>query len=360
MPVGTRAGVNCLTVNELETIGSQIILGGNTYHMLCEPGMEVIYRAGGMHRFMTWDKPMLTDSGGFQIFSLSERANLCTIDEKGAHFRHPLTGDVVDMSPEISLKTQKTIGADIIMAFDQCTRDDIAKDKAAAIMERTHRWLLLSKEYHEQHPLSDYGYQQALFGIVQGGVYRDLREKSAEFVASLDLDGFAIGGESIGFNMAKTKEILSWLEAFMPDDKTRYAMGVGLSPDDLCEVVALGVDIFDCVAPTRNARHGALYCGEWVMESGWLRFKSDYPKERLQIKSPKFANDERPIMALCECYTCTHYSRAALRALYKDKAPLFASLASIHNIAVMQKTCDLMKACISDDETTASIKKLNQ
>ncbi len=346
MPVGTRAGVNCMTVEELQDCGSEIILGGNTYHMLIAPGLDIITKAGGMHRFMAWHGPMLTDSGGFQIFSLSRKEDFCTIDEEGAHFTHPKSLKRVDMTPETSLKTQKTIGADIIMAFDQCTPDSTPIDEAKLIMERTHRWLRQSKEYHLQHPCSDYGDKQALFGIIQGGVYQSLREQSAEFVISQDLDGVAIGGESIGFNMPMTTEILSWLKPYLPMEKVRYAMGVGLNPQDLCDVVKHGVDIFDCVAPTRNARHGALYSGDFVIKDNWLAFESEFKQGRLQIKQSAFAFDERPIMADCHCFTCQHYTRAHLHYLFKQRTVLFANLASIHNVAVMVDACKRMQSII--------------
>lgn len=347
MPVGTRAGVNNMMPSELIEAGSQIILGGNTYHMLCAPGMDVIERAGGMHAFMGWHGPMLTDSGGFQVFSLSKNAEICTIDESGAHFKLPDDADrVIHMTPEMSLKTQKIIGADIIMAFDQCTPNHSTFDEVRHIMTRTHRWLQQSMAYHQQFPMSCYGQQQALFGIIQGGIFESLRCESAEFVVSMATEGVAIGGETIGFDMAKTVEVIRWVHPYLPQHKPRYTMGVGMSPQDLLDVVAEGIDLFDCVAPTRNARHGALYCGEVVAEGHWLRFKSAYEHERLHIKKACFADDASPVMPDCLCYTCQHYSRAALHHLFKQKANLFTALASIHNIHVMQDTCAKMRELI--------------
>src|SRR3989338_8989312 len=329
MPVGTRAGVNNMMPEELQAAGSQIILCGNTYHMLCAPGMAVIKAAGGMHPFMGWHGPMLTDSGGFQVFSLSRQAEICTIDEQGAHFRLPDNGRLIHMTPEMSLETQKIIGADIIMAFDQCTPDDCSTDEVAQIMTRTHRWLKQSIQYHQDHPCSVYGYPQALFGIIQGGIYEHLRKESADFVASMQTDGVAIGGESIGYDMQMTLTVLDWINNYLPVNKPRYTMGVGMSPQDLFEVVAAGVDMFDCVAPTRNARHGALYCGQIVQDGNWLRFASDFPNERLQIKKTCFAEDLEPIMPGCQCYTCQQFSRAYLHQLFNEKAPLFTALATI-------------------------------
>lgn len=350
MPVGTRAGVNNMTPNELLAAGSQIILGGNTYHMLCAPGMEVIERAGGMHKFMGWHGPMLTDSGGFQIFSLSKNSDLCTIDDFGAHFSMPGQDKVIHMTPEMSLATQKTIGADIIMAFDQCTPDSATRDEAIAIMQRTHTWLGESVDYHQRNPNSKYGYSQALFGIIQGGTYQDLRLESAEFINSLDLDGVAIGGETIGFDMQGTVKVLEYLQPVLPANKPRYSMGVGMSPQDLLDVVSKGIDMFDCVAPTRNARHGALYCGKIVADGHWLRFASEHKNQRIQIKKACFANDMQPIMQDCECYTCLNYTRSFLHHAYKQKNTLFTALASIHNIHVLHTVCDRMRDLIKKEQ----------
>lgn len=352
MPVGTRAGVNNMMPKELRDANSQIILGGNTYHMLCAPGMDVIEAAGGMHRFMGWDGPMLTDSGGFQVFSLSKHEELCRIDDEGAHFVLPGSNKTIHMTPEMSLETQKIIGADIIMAFDQCTPDSLSEDEAALIMQRTHRWLRQSVAYHETHPNSRYGKQQALFGIVQGGVYPRLRRESAAFVATMPVDGVALGGETVGFDMAKTVEVIRWVHEFLPEEKPRYSMGVGMSPQDLLDVVAEGIDMFDCVAPTRNARHGALFCGELKPKDHWLTFESAYQGARIQIKKAEFSADLDPIMPGCTCYTCTHHSRAFLHDLFKQKAEAFTALASIHNIFVLHEVCNKMRALILLEKET--------
>lgn len=343
MPVGTRAGVNCMQPAELRAAGSQIILGGNTYHMLVAPGMEVIEAAGGMHPFMAWDGPMLTDSGGFQLFSLSKNAELCVIDEEGAHFTHPQTQQLIHMTPEISIQTQRSIGADIMMAFDQCTPEGADHTQTQHIMERTHRWLRQSVAEHARHPDSLYGNRQALFGIIQGGEFEDLRAQSTEFILQSGCDGIAIGGAVIGFNMQKTQTILNWVMPALPQDKIRYTMGVGLQPQDLLDVVAHGVDIFDCVAPTRNARHGSLYCGEIIDTGDWLRFQPLAEQGHIQIKKAQYANDESPIMPGCDCHTCEHYSRAYLHSLQRDRSVLFSGLASQHNIHVMQKICHAMR-----------------
>ena len=346
MPVGTRAYVNYMTPQDLTAAGSQIILGGNTYHMLCSPGLEIIEAAGGMHTFMNWQKPMLTDSGGFQVFSLSQNGKICKIDDKGAHFKHPTSGKVIHLTPETSLEAQKVIGADIIMAFDECTPEQGGRDAALAAMDRTHRWLLQSKDFHTKNSCSAYGFEQALFGIIQGGSFRDLRELSTQFIVDCDLDGIAIGGEIIGFDMQKTAEVIQWIRPLLPQNKIRYTMGVGLNPQDLIDVVAEGIDIFDCVAPTRNARHGSLYYGQPVIRDGWVRFESDVEKNHIQIKKSIYAKDDRPLMESCTCYTCQNHSRAYLHFLFKDKSVAFSHLACIHNIHVMQDVCRVMRELI--------------
>ena len=225
------------------------------------------------------------------------------------------------MTPEMSLQTQKTIGADIIMAFDQCTPDSCSKDEVGHILQRTHRWLKQSVQYHRGNILfSYYGYPQALFGIIQGSIFADLRCESADFVASMNTEGIALGGETIGFDMEKTVEVIQWVYSYLPENKPTFIpWGVGMSPQDLIDVVAQGIDMFDCVAPTRNARHGALYCGEIIREGNWLRFRSPYEQERIQIKKACFAYDLAPIMPHCTCYTCQFYSRSCLHHLFKRK-----------------------------------------
>ena len=354
MPVATRAVFNNMGPEDAADANSQIVLGGNTYHMLVSPGMEVIYQAGGMHKFMGWHGPMLTDSGGFQVFSLAKtNPKNCKLDESGVKITHPETKNVITMTPESSIVTQKTIGADIIMAFDQCTPDDLTVDETVHIMHRTHRWLTRSLEQHAKQPTSDYGYQQALFGIIQGGVYQDLRLESAEYVINQNTDGIAIGGESIGFDMEKTKLIMQWLEPILPKEKVRYTMGVGLNPQDLFNVVRMGVDIFDCVAPTRNARHGALYCGkiEADPENHWLKFTGLENKEaRILIKKSIYKLDNNPIMDGCTCYTCKNYTRSYLHFLFKSNQVAYTRLACIHNVAVMQLACDTMREFILTDQ----------
>ncbi len=347
MPVGTRAAVNCMTAQQLTETKSNIILGGNTYHMLVTPGTEFIQDSGGMHRMMAWNGPMLTDSGGYQVFSLSQNSKICKIDETGAKFKHPDSGKLIELSPTSSIETQKIIGADIIMAFDQCTADAGGRAVAEQAMARTHRWLLQSIEIHQKNTQSAYGHEQALFGIVQGGLFRDLREQSLEFLLKQPLDGIAIGGESIGNPMEKTVEILGWLTPHLPQDKPRYTMGVGLGPQDLIDVVACGIDMFDCVAPTRNARHGALYCGIFeATADNWLAFIPGEDRGRILIKKNQYRHDHGPLSDGCDCYTCQHHTRSYMHFLFKSNSPLYAPLACIHNVRMMHRACEAMQMTI--------------
>lgn len=348
MPVGTRAFVNHMTPYDLKEAGSQIILGGNTYHMLLNPGLEVILASGGMHRLMAWNAPMLTDSGGFQVFSLSKKAKICRIDAEGAHFKHPITGKVIQLTPKSAIEAQRIIGADIIMAFDECTPEKGGREAALAAMDRTHRWLLASKEaYTLSAPR--YNYPQALFGIIQGGSFRDLRELSTQFILEAELDGIAIGGEVIGFDIQKTIEVIDWIRPLFPEDKVRYTMGVGLNPQDLIDVAARGIDLFDCVAPTRNARHGTLYHGNVIKKSNGLAFVSEEKQSRILIKKAIYAKDENPILAGCLCYTCRHFTRAYLHFLFKQGSSLYNQLACIHNIQTMHQVCEQIRSFIFDE-----------
>jgi len=233
------------------------------------------------------------------------------------------------------------------MAFDECTPEAGGREAALKALERTHRWLLDSKEAHESAPNTPYGNSQALFGIIQGGSFRDLREQSTEAILDADLDGIAIGGEVIGFDMAKTTEIIDWVRPMLPDDKVRYTMGVGLNPEDLIAVVERGIDVFDCVAPTRNARHGTLYHGLARPEGEWVTFDTlGEPKSRIAIKKSQYARDDRPVVEGCECYTCQHHTRAYLHYLYKEKSPAYNHFACIHNVHVMHQVCEVMRQAI--------------
>jgi len=340
MPVGTKATVKALDTNDLEKIGAQIILG-NTYHLHLRPGEDLIDTFGGLHTFMNWNKPILTDSGGFQVFSLGDVRNtkntklrnigdantekhahqsMVAIDEDGVTFRSYIDGSEHRFTPEEAIRIQHKIGADIIMAFDECTPDTASLRYAKEAMERTHRWAARCIDEHKKDS-HHHGYEQFLFGIIQGGNHSVLRIESATAITGMDFDGIAIGGESIGYNMEATKEILNTLLPLLPEDKPRYTMGVGFSPMDLFEVVERGIDMFDCVAPTRMARNGNVYVHKHISE-----------KYRIDITNAKYREDKTPIDHDCLCYTCTHHSRAYLHHLFRENEILAQRLATIHNL----------------------------
>jgi len=329
MPVGTQATVKTLDQTDLQNLDAPIILG-NTYHLHLRPGEDLIAEMGGLHQFMNGNRPILTDSGGFQVFSLGLQKEakgqgaLVEIDEDGVTFKSHLDGSAHRFTPESAIQIQRKLGADIIMTFDECTPDSAPYEYTKEAMERTHRWAKRCLEAQKKIPTLKY--KQFLFGIIQGAKHKDLREESARFITSLDFDGIAIGGESIGYNMEATAEIMNWLKPILPKDKPRYTMGVGLAPNDLLKVVGMGADMFDCVAPTRLARHGMLYV------SG--------NKERINITNAKFAKDMNPVDKNCACSTCANYTRAYLHHLFNAEEMTGQRLASIHNIHFM---LDLMR-----------------
>lgn len=333
MPVGTQATVKTLDSLDLKNLNAQIILGNN-YHLHLRPGEDLIASQGGLHKFMNWDKPILTDSGGFQVFSLGSQkqakgqGGLTKIDDEGVTFSSHIDGSRHRFTPESAIETQHKIGADIIMAFDECTPDSSSFDYAKSAMERTHKWAKRCIDEHQKNS-SYHGYNQFLFGIIQGANYKELREESARAISTLPFDGIAIGGESIGYNMEATAQILDWVMPFIPKDKPHYAMGVGLDPSDLLTVVEHGVDMFDCVAPTRLARHGMLFTKQ-----------NKQNKNRINIKNSEFKNDLRPIDENCDCPTCKNYTRSYLHHLFNAGEMTAMRLASIHNIYFL---LDLMK-----------------
>jgi len=316
-PVGTQATVKSLTPKQLEEIGAILILA-NTYHLFLRPGDDRIARLGGLHQFMNWRKPILTDSGGFQVFSL---AKINHIDEDGVTFKSHIDGSFQRLTPEKSIAIQENLGADIIMAFDQCPApyDRELNERA---LERTHAW---AERCLKAKTRSD----QALFGIVQGGVFEDLRQKSAQFIASLNLPGNAIGGLSVGETKAEMFRVLELSDAILPKQKPRYLMGVG-TPYDIVHSVARGIDIFDCVLPTRLARHTTA-----------LR-----RKDRLNLVNASYAEDPKPIDDSCECYTCQNFSRAYLRHLILAREMLAATLLSIHNVYTLLKLTQEIRQAI--------------
>ncbi len=347
MPVGTQASVKALGNDDLLAADTSIILG-NTYHLHLRPGEDRIAHLGGLHRFMHWDRPMLTDSGGFQVLSLGAQMarnggddaknQMAKIDEDGVTFRSHIDGSTHRFTPESSIAIQKKLGADIIMAFDECTPDDADHAYATNALGRTHRWAQESIDAFQQLP-QVHTHRQFLFGIIQGANHADLRVESAKFITSLPFDGIAIGGESIGYNMAATRETLDLLAPYLPENKPRYTMGVGSSPQDLFDVVARGVDMFDCVAPTRLARNGALYS----------RAAGAAKKFRLNISNAQYADDTQPIEPGCGCYTCQNHTRAYLHHLFAADELLALRLGSIHNIYFMVELMRQIRAAIAKD-----------
>lgn len=313
MPVGTLATVKTIAPEELEEMGAGIILS-NTYHLWLRPGEDIIAEAGGLHKFMNWDKGILTDSGGFQVFSLSDMRK---IEEKGVHFRSHLDGSKLFLSPEKAINVQNKLGPDIMMSFDECPPFDESHDYVKKSVERTSRWAERGLEAHQNRDT------QGLFGIVQGAGFEDLRRQSAKDLTSMDFAGYSIGGLSVGEPKEDMYRVLDFTTPLLPEDKPRYLMGVG-TPDALIEGVMRGVDMFDCVLPTRIARNGT------TMTS----------KGRVVIKNATYARDFRPLDENCDCYTCRNYSRAYIRHLIKSDETFGLRLTSYHNLYFL---LDLMK-----------------
>ncbi len=304
MPVGTYGAVKSMTPEELSDVGAQIILG-NTFHLLLRPGMDVMKAHGDLHDFMQWDRPILTDSGGFQVFSLGA---LRKITEQGVTFKSPLNGSAIFMGPEESMRVQRDLGSDIVMIFDECTPYPATVDEAADSMRLSLRWAERSKKAHAGNP-------SALFGIVQGGMYEHLRQESIEGLVDIGFDGYAIGGLSVGEPKEEMLATLDAVHSKMPRNKPRYLMGVG-TPEDLVEAVRRGIDMFDCVMPTRNARNGHLFTRQGV----------------INIRNSRYQLDTGPVDEACGCYTCRNYSRAYLRHLDKCREMLGSRLNTLHNL----------------------------
>jgi queuine tRNA-ribosyltransferase len=353
MPVGTAGTVKAVPQDVLEALGAEIILG-NTYHLYLRPGHEAIRRMGGLHKFISWPRAMLTDSGGFQVYSLSR---LRKVTDEGVHFRSHLDGSSHFFTPEHSMDVQIALGADIAMAFDECTEYPADRDRARESLRLTMHWAQRSLDHFRAHrhdvpwhgqkvhdPTSACVGSQSLFGIVQGGVYTDLRRESAERLVAMDFDGYAIGGLSVGEPREATLEVISEVLPLLPPDKPRYVMGVGY-PDEIEQYARIGVDMMDCVIPTRAARHGLLFTREG----------------RMNIKNKKYAEDQEPPDPTCGCMVCGRYSRAYLRHLARAGEPLGGTLNSIHNLAhylgIMQRVRAQLQSQRDEDSpipTTAS------
>ncbi len=318
MPVGTYGTVKGVSPEEVAQSGAQILLG-NTFHLMLRPGTDIIAAHGDLHDFMHWSGPILTDSGGFQVFSLAKGR---TISEAGVRFRSPVDGSPVFLDPERSMAVQRALGSDIVMIFDECTAWPAEWAEAKRSMELSLRWAARSREAHGDNP-------SALFGIIQGGMYPDLRQASLAGLTDIGFDGYAVGGLSVGEPPEERLRVLDALGPSLPAEKPRYLMGVG-RPEDLVDCVARGIDMFDCVLPTRNARNGFLYTA-----TGTLR-----------LRNARFANDTQPIEADCDCYTCQHYSRAYLRHLDRCGEMLGSRLNTLHNLRYFQRLMAAIRAAI--------------
>ncbi|WP_018692326.1 tRNA guanosine(34) transglycosylase Tgt [Algicola sagamiensis] len=327
MPVGTYGTVKGMTPEELEATGAHICLG-NTFHLMLRPGTEIINKHGDLHDFMNWQKPILTDSGGFQVFSLGA---LRKITEEGVTFRSPVNGEKIFLTPERSMEVQRALGSDIVMIFDECTPYPATEDEAKKSMELSLRWAKRSKKAHEGNP-------NALFGIIQGGMYPHLRDISLEGLEEIGFDGYAIGGLSVGEPKEDMIRVLDHTTDQIPDHKPRYLMGVG-KPEDLVEGVRRGIDMFDCVMPTRNARNGHLFVSDGV----------------IKIRNARHRDDPSPLDKECDCYTCKNYSRSYLHHLDKCNEILGARLNTIHNLRHYQILMQGLRDAIDKGELDAFV-----
>lgn len=322
MPVGTYGAVKGMRPHQVEDAGADIILG-NTFHLWLRPGLDVIKAHGGLHRFVGWDKPILTDSGGFQVFSLGD---LRKISEKGVSFRSPIDGAKCFLTPEESMKIQRVLNSDIVMAFDECTPHPATHSEAQSSMRLSMRWAQRSQQAHK-------GNANALFGIIQGGMYEDLREESLEKLVELNFDGYAIGGLSVGESKEDMNRIMSFVAPRMPVDKPRYLMGVG-TPHDLVRAVLAGVDMFDCVLPTRNARNGWLYTSTGIVK----------------LRNAKYRFDHKPLDENCSCYTCKNFSKSYLHHLQRIDEMLGAHLNTVHNLHFYQTLMQGLRSAIESNQ----------
>ena len=332
MPVGTYGTVKAMSPLELHEIDAHIVLG-NTFHLWLRPGLEVIEAHGGLHKFMGWDSPILTDSGGFQVFSLGA---LRKISEEGVKFQSPVNGDKLFLTPEESMRIQRVLNADIVMIFDECTPFPATVSEAADSMRLSLRWAARSKTAHGDNP-------NALFGIVQGGMYEELRDESLRGLIDIGYDGYAIGGLSVGEPKDDMLRILQHTAPQLPQDKPRYLMGVG-TPEDIVAAVSQGIDMFDCVMPTRNARNGMLFT-----QHGDIK-----------IKNAQYRLDTRPLDEGCSCYTCQNFSRAYLHHLYRLKEILSARLNTIHNLHYYQQLMGEIRAAIEADDFAGFVERFHQ
>lgn len=354
VPVGTQATVKSMTVDDLKSLGTHLYFV-NTYHMYLRPGIDTVSAFGGLHRFMHWDRPLITDSGGFQVFSLARGrkhkggvsddtsigdTGLVKITEDGVFFQSHWDGTSHEFTPEKSMEWQWRLGSDIHIAFDDCTAYPVSHDQARQSMERTHRWALRSVERHQELAGHSSGHYQALYGSIQGSVYEDLRRESAGCISALDVDGIAIGGVSVGETKQEMADVLGWVLPLLPNEKPRHLLGVG-EIDDIFSLIEAGVDTFDCVQPTRLARMGWVFTRD-VSARGVSGYTMDLTKS-------KFSRDASPIDGQCTCYTCTHHSRAYLFHLFHVKELLAYRLATTHNLHTIHTlVSDIRTSILSD------------
>ena len=331
MPTGTQATVKALVPERIKELGAEIILS-NTYHLYLRPGHKLIRDLGGLHKFMNWNRPILTDSGGFQVYSLE---TLRKITDEGVMFQSHIDGSKHFMSPESVIEIQEALGSNIMMCFDDCTPYPVDFDYAEKSLSMTIRWARRCKNSRNNS-------NQALFGIIQGGIYPELRKRGLEELAEIGFDGYALGGLSVGEPKSAMREIIEDITPLLPKDKPRYLMGVG-TPEDIVECVGRGVDMFDCVMPTRNARNGMLFTNDG----------------KVVIKNSRYRNDDSPVDGLCDCYTCKNYSRAYLRHLFIAKEILAIILNTIHNVRYYMNLMERIREAIKDDTYEDFMKKFN-
>jgi queuine tRNA-ribosyltransferase len=325
MPVATQATVKTLTPEEVASLGASMVLS-NAYHLYLRPGVEAIKRLGGLHHFMGWSRPILTDSGGFQAFSMG---SLRRVDDSGIRFRSHIDGSEHQFTPELATRNQEALGVDIMMCLDQCITYGATRDEVTQAMRRTHQWAEIC---YQTHASSETAATQAQFGIVQGGTFPDLRDESARFITSIPFDGYAIGGLAVGESKSQMYEVTQQVAEQLPPDRPRYLMGVG-SPEDLVESIARGVDMFDCVLPTRVARNGALFT----------------QRGRVNILNRRFADLDQPLETNCDCYTCRNFSTAYLWHLFKAREILGLRLATVHNLRfILRLMTDLRDAILEE------------
>ena len=332
MPVGTYGSVKGLNPDQIAETGAEILLG-NTFHLMLRPGTEIVTAHGDLHDFIGWDKPILTDSGGFQVYSLG---SMRKISEQGVSFKSPVDGSAVFLGPESAIEVQQQLGSDIIMVFDECTPYPVEQDVAAQSMELSLRWAKRCKDAHGDHP-------GALFGIIQGGMYKALRQQSLEQLQTIGFNGYAIGGLSVGEPKEQMAEVIAFIAPRMPTLQPRYLMGVG-TPQDIVSAVMQGVDMFDCVMPTRNARNGYLFTSQGL----------------LKLRNSRYRSDTGPLDPDCDCYTCRHFSRAYLHHLDKCKEMLGAQLNTLHNLRFYQNLMENLRQAIEQGRLSAFARGFDQ